>query len=233
MNIKNYFQLSDNAAQVTDLFLDPREFLERFHLLPKYEQESYIRHFTICNLPYIFKEKPLLFERIKEYLSRELSVDSSEVILIGSAKTGFSVSENNYGRPFSPESDFDFSVINESLFEKLVLDFQSWARDYDSNIIIPKHDKEKIYWDDNRVQVKKNIENSHFIDTYKIPSKSKYLTTQHVNNTLYKIGFHLKRLRILSKEKVSLRVYRDWRSFSERLIFNNKYVLNKVINKTK
>lgn len=122
------------------------------------------------NTPYIFKDRPLIFEKIKEYLSNLLSVELHDILLIGSAKTGFSLSTDNYGRPFNDKSDLDFTIINETLFQSLKADYDNWKRKYTvEETISPTNLTEKGYWDENVKVLKRNL-NRGFIDTYKLPN---------------------------------------------------------------
>lgn len=56
---------------------------------------------------------------IRDIISSQLSVEFSEVILVGSGKAGFSIAPNKRYRPFSDNSDIDIAVISEKLFTKV------------------------------------------------------------------------------------------------------------------
>jgi len=224
-NIKDYLNLSTESLNVKDIFVSPATFKNIFYSIKENERNSYIRHFIVNNLAYIFRETPLFFENLKEYIAQEMDVSTSEIIMIGSGKTGFSMSLEKYGKPFSEDSDLDLSIINENLFKNLSVDFEQWTNDYERGVVQPSNEIEKEYWEDNKIKVRKNIENFGFIDTYKVPSRLHYKTVQNINNRLYIIGYQLEKRGILGSKKVSLRVYKDWNLFLRRVYLNTKHGL--------
>lgn len=223
-NIKTYINLSERAKKINQLFDNPNSFLSNYFELGHLEQKSYINYIIVNNCPYIFREIPLLYEQIVQYLADELGLGFADVKLIGSAKTGFSISPRpSYGNPFTENSDLDFTVINAILFENLRTEFELWVEMYTDQRLLPK-DGEKAYWDDNLSIVPKNIERG-FIDTYKIPNRDPFPLTRKINNSLYLITFKLKEFHGIKNNKSSLRVYKDGVTFLNQLKLNTEYVL--------
>lgn len=63
--------------------------------------------------------KPELYFELKHDISLELGVHSTQVILVGSAKLGFSIAPNKRYQHFRDESDLDVAVISQDLFDDL------------------------------------------------------------------------------------------------------------------
>src|ERR1043165_2698801 len=92
IEIKNYIKLSKIAESIIDNFTNSKNFKDNYRLVSDNERKAFLRHFIINNVPYAFKSKPLLYEQITQYLSDMLGLSTNEIKLIGSAKTGFSIS---------------------------------------------------------------------------------------------------------------------------------------------
>lgn len=223
-NIKTYIKLSERAKKINQLFDNPNSFVSNYLELGQLEQKSYINYIIVNNCPYIFKEIPLLYEQIVQYLADELGLGFADVKLIGSAKTGFSISPKpSYGNPFTENSDLDFTVINGALFESLRTEFELWAEMYTNQKLLP-NDIEKPYWDENLLIVRKNIERG-FIDTYKIPNRDPFPLTRKISNSLFLITFKLNEFHGIKNKKSSLRVYKDGLTFLNQLKLNTESVL--------
>lgn len=225
--IRQYIKLSEKAKTITKLYEEPIRFFENYFELEPLEQQSYINHLIVNNIPYAFKHIPLLFEQIVQYLADEIGLNYSDIKLIGSAKTGFSISPKpNYGNPFTDKSDLDFSIINENLFMNLTIEFEHWIELYTNGKIEPKKAEEK-YWDANLESVKRSIKRD-FIDTYKIPNRNMFPITQKINNSLFLIIFKLNEYHGIKNSKTSIRVYKDWDAFYKQLRINTEFVLSKI-----
>ncbi|MBK8089147.1 MAG: hypothetical protein IPK31_15070 [Chitinophagaceae bacterium] len=213
-----------------DIFSTPQDFLNNYNSIYDNERDSFLRHSLINNVPFAFKLKPLLFEQIAQYLADSLSINPTDIKLIGSGKTGFSISPPpNYGNPFTPKSDLDFSIINEQLFLDLQKEFYSWAEQYNNKTLLPQNKNQEIFWPQNLENCSTTL-NRGFIDTYKIPSHSQFVITQKINQSLYLIQEKLGKIHNINISKASTRVYKNWRSFGYQLKLNTERVLTKVSN---
>uniref|UniRef100_UPI004049265C hypothetical protein n=1 Tax=Flavobacterium sp. TaxID=239 RepID=UPI004049265C len=223
-NIRSFLKLSTTAKNIAEIYSTPDSFFSAYFELEPLEQKSFISHFIINNNPYIFKNIPLLFQQVIQYIAAELEIENSGIKLVGSAKTGFSISPKpEYGKPFSDTSDLDFTIFNEHLFTKLKEEFNLWADKYENNEILAK-EIEKKYWDDNLITVRKNL-NRGFIDTYKIPNRDFFPLTKKINNLLYLIPFKLNEIHGIKNKKASLRVYKNECTFINQLKINTDYIL--------
>ena len=207
MNIKKYLNISKVCMEINSTYTSPEIFKKCYTSLEGIEQKSLITHVIIKNIPYLFRDKPLLFEQIIQYLSDSLDIEGESIKLIGSAKTGFSVSPPPcYGKKFSDKSDLDFTIINID------------------RIVFPKSETAKRYWDDNVLQLKNTI-NRGFIDTNKIPNIEICPTTKKINNAMYLIPLKLKEYHDITTSKASVRVYKNYHYFYNQLKINTDRIV--------
>jgi len=227
VNIIDYIFLSESADSIKSPLTSAANFSEKFHTLWESEKPSYLRHYIINNVPYLFNTKPLLFEQIVQYLADKIKIPPSEIKLIGSAKTGFAISNPDYGKPFSPSSDLDFSIISEKLFNSLKEEFQYWATLYEKKEINAPNNRQKLFWDGNAVSVPKQIKNGH-IDSYKIPNYNQFPMAKSLNNSLSLVVLNLKSHHDIEVKKASARVYKSWQTFEAQIRRNTSAVLGSL-----
>ena len=209
-----------------------------FVLLSAKDEESlkeFIKLWLTEGVPYIFKDIPILYERVRTLLSKEFNVDFKKVFMIGSGKLGLSLDPKKFTLPFRyPESDLDFTLIDEKLFRNLGEDFWRWRKDYLEGRVYPKNEERK-YWEDNSRRVPNNIKKG-FIDVYKIPARKEYRTRYkftHVVPQLRDLIFKYTSASFCDR-KITFRVHRDWESFFRQNRLNIgrlRKVLNKDLNK--
>ncbi len=64
---------------------------------------------------------------LKQNISENFNTHSSQIVLVGSAKLGFSIAPSKKYRPFGDESDLDIAIVSEELFDSLWAEaFQFW-----------------------------------------------------------------------------------------------------------
>lgn len=228
VNIQNYLNLSKTATSVNKTFTEHGEFSENYKGIYPLEKQSFLRHYLVNNIPFIFKNNPILFEQLTQYLADKIEISPSEVKLIGSAKTGFSMSKPpDFGKPFSKNSDLDFSIINEDIFYSLQDEFNSWSFQFKNEIIKAKNERQDFFWNDNIVKVPTQMKNGH-IDTYKIPNFYEFPIAQKINNSLSLIVINLKNIYSIEVTGASARVYLSWNSFARQIKINTESILSKV-----
>lgn len=66
--------------------------------------------------------EPVQHATLKEEIAEHFSIHPSAVIVVGSAKLGYSLSPNKRYKPFNDVSDIDVAVVDAPLFEKYWLD---------------------------------------------------------------------------------------------------------------
>ena len=226
MSISQYLKLSRESMSISSIYTSSEQFKICYERLIGLEKNSLIAHIIVNNTPFVFRDIPLLYEQIIQYLSDLLSIESGSVKLIGSAKTGFSVSPSpNYGKIFTENSDLDFTIINEVVFGALCKEYEAWKAAYIRNDILPRSGKEKKYWDDNIVLLERNIGRG-FIDTYKIPNREMCPITKNINNAMYLIPLKLDEYYNIKVSKASARVYKSYNLFRQQLKLNTDQILN-------
>lgn len=81
--------------------------------------EAVVREYVFEGVPYVFREKPHVLKILHQHLCPTLKVPETNVVVVGSAKIGFSLSPHNFPRQFSDESDIDVIIVDESLFDEV------------------------------------------------------------------------------------------------------------------
>jgi hypothetical protein len=228
VDIRNYLKMSSTAKSIVDVYSCPEDFLSNYRKILEKEKKSYLRHFIINNQPYAFNKSPLIYEQIVQYFADNIDVNPAYIKLIGSAKTGFSISQLNYGRPYeNKRSDLDFSIVNEDLFNIIQKEFELWAILYQGGNIEPAPNKEKDYWPQNLITGPKQIKRG-FIDIKYIPNREQFSKTRNINSSLFYIKKYLAEIHTIEAKAASARIYKSWSSFSECLKYNTEDVLNKI-----
>jgi len=172
-------------------------------------------------IPFAFKDRPGTYEAVRIWLSHRLGVQAKEVTIIGSGRQGFSLSpDQNIKRPFGAHSDLDFTIISQVLFQRVRDALELWMNDYDSELIEPRNNMERGFWDENRKSCASGLKRG-FIDPYKIPLFDRYPEAQKVAQAMYLTH---EKLKITQGgpivRKASLRIYRDWDSFIRQMAMN-------------
>lgn len=208
-----------------DKITTPQYLRDNYFKIGDTERLSLVNFLIISNFCFAFKIKPLVYEQITQYIADKFNINKSSIVLIGSARTGFAIDPQNYGRKFSENSDLDFAIIDKTLFENSVVDFKHWKfksdnKEYDES-------EKNRYWSDNQTNLKHQIKRG-FIDTYKIPNFQEFKTTQQVNQSLSLIVINLKKYQNIVVKEASARIYKDWNIFNKQLRLNIEQVLKKL-----
>lgn len=228
IDIRNYITLSKTASAISNAYSVPADFKTYYNNIDYKERKSLVRHFIVNNIPFAFKDKPILYEQITQYIADKFYISPTEVKLIGSAKTGFSISPlPGYGKTFGQHSDLDFSIINEDLFSELEEEYNNWSDLFKQKQIQPYNNTEENYWYQNLDSGQRQL-NRGFIDTHFIPNREQFSTTRKINNSLWLIQKFLDEKHGMKVKKVSASFYKNWMSFAGRLNTNTESVMKKV-----
>ncbi len=76
--------------------------------------------------PYIFHDSPKVLAILKRHLCDAFDLSESNVIVVGSAKMGFSLNPGNFPRQFSEASDIDVLIVDQVLFDKIWMILLDW-----------------------------------------------------------------------------------------------------------
>lgn len=231
IGINDFIYESDVVNSVNTIYISPEHFIETYEsTVSELERMIILRHIIRFNLPFIFKDKPLIFEQIRSYLSYLLNIEEGEILIIGSSKTGFSMSPKQYGKVFSEQSDVDFTLINQRLFNNLKNDFDTWRDHYtNKKIQLPASEKETDLWNENLIVVKRNL-NRGFIDSWKLPNRKCCPQAKQINNAMSLINLKLKEKFAIITDHASARIYKDFNSFYAQLKLNIDWIIKSYEN---
>jgi len=87
-----------------------------------------VQGFITHGSPFVFGGDDEKYFKLKQTVSQNFDLNPQDVIMIGSAKLGFSISPLKRWQPFRDESDIDIVIISPDIFDKL------WKELYDFNI---------------------------------------------------------------------------------------------------
>jgi len=223
------FELSESFADFYEIYPAPKDFVQVAKHATFKEKHGIARLWLSEGIPYAFKNYPILYETIREWLASKIDIHPKEITLIGSARIGYCLARpSEFGKPFNAKLDFDFSAISEKLFNQCVEAFRSWSEDYSKKVVSPKNRKENFFWDRNLEIVPKNIDRG-FIDTHKIPLRDMYPIAQKIRQAMWILQEKLKQTANAPiASKMSIRVYMDWHAFIRQLEINLTYAINAI-----
>tara|TARA_R110002110_G_scaffold409700_1_gene632226 strand:+ start:271 stop:960 length:690 start_codon:yes stop_codon:yes gene_type:complete len=205
-------EISEWGRSLTHLYPSPEQ-------MPRYSDDikrdifRFTKLWLTEGIPHAFQSNPIVFEYAREALAKELSENTKNISLTGSARIGFSMAPNRFGAAFNPnESDLDLFLISESWLEKLSADFFTWLARYRSGFAKSKNEREEYFWKSNADQLPAHINNKGFVDAWRIPNYERYEYVQQVNRAaeLFRtqLNNHLPANTVF--KKVTLRVYKNW-----------------------
>lgn len=225
MGGRDFFKMSDECLKEKDNYIKGENFDAIYYNGVDIEQNSLLLHYVIDNPPFAFREQPLLYDQMRQFIAIRIGVLPNDIKLIGSAKTGFSISINEFGRPYNFNSDFDFAIVNRELFSKLCEEYKYWRHEYKNGNVVPQNDTERGYWNSNVFVVEKNIERK-FIDADKLPARKDVCpTVQNIRNTMWQVKDNLEKYNDINIRKASARIYSDFSSFYGQTLLNISFVM--------
>lgn len=225
MGGRDFFKMSDECMKEKEFFIKGENFDIIYNNGVDIEQKSLLLHYVIDNPPFAFREQPLLYDQMRQFIAIRIGLLPNDIKLIGSAKTGFSISIDEYGRPYNSNSDFDFAIINRELFSKLCKEYDHWRHEFENGNVVPKNEKERGYWNSNVIVVERNIDRK-FIDVDKLPAlKNVCPIVQNIRNTMWQVKDNLEKYNEIKIRKASARIYSDFSSFYGQTLLNISFVM--------
>ena len=220
------FSLSSKNQNLRGTYPTPQEVKDAFYSANEEERYGIIRLWITEGIPHAFKNAPLLYEEIRQFISNGVNVHSKEVTLVGSGRIGYSLKKKVWGKPFTNKSDLDFTIISNVLYNNLVIDFQKWVGDIESKRLTPKTVYELKGWLGSIEVVNRNIPNG-FIYTKNLLPYKEYPAVRKCYSTMYILKDKLSETRDAPKvSDASIRVYSDWKSCIRQLNINFKTALD-------
>ena len=113
--------------------------------------ESVVQEHIFQGETFVFSDHPELYDSLRGIVSHGVGLTSESVILVGSAKLGFSLDPSKFGAPFTRTSDLDLLVVSPKHFDELWIDFLRWHRENEENPGLLKSvnlniHRRHIYW---------------------------------------------------------------------------------------
>lgn len=199
-----------------------REELKNFLYGASEEKMSYFINLWLSEgIPQFIKNKPEEYEFLRMNLSEHLNIHSKAITLIGSARFGYSLSPKKNYRPFnSGESDLDIGIIDNTSFNIFTNEFFQWKKDYEEKRLTPPKKSYEKYWEENKVREPKKI-NRGIFDLNRIPALKEYQNGQEFLNYLSaQCNQWNYRNPTVKVKRITVRFYKDWRSFVTQNIIN-------------
>ena len=81
----------------------------------------------VRSLPWVFDNSAGRFKQFRQTVGTAVGIQSSQILIVGSARFGFSLHPEKRWRQFSPQSDLDVVIVSEELFDQTWLDLLAGA----------------------------------------------------------------------------------------------------------
>ena len=208
-------------------------FLRNYKNKDAIEIEEFIRLWFTEGVPWVFRNCPWLYERVRTIISKDLSIEFNGIFMIGSGKLRWSLSPNRFLKEynFCNPSDLDFTIVNDDLFQRMKIDFEEWKELVE---VKKKYELKNKYQKDNIDLLPQNI-GAGFIDMYKLPVDIKELKTRQlfpnlvvklVNMFQDYLGYNFPDKK--SHMKITFRIYQNWDSFLKQNLKNLNDIQRKI-----
>lgn len=95
--------------------------IEQFKSILKDEKiasVNIVQRYLVYGDPYVFNLNLNSYYSLKEATAKQFEVHPHNIIMVGSAKLGFSIAPTKKWKPFDQESDIDIVIVSEKLFTK-------------------------------------------------------------------------------------------------------------------
>ena len=214
------FNISESAKRLLSPYPDADSLKDIYTRTTNSERLGIIRLWLTEGIPYAFKEYPLLYEELRDFIAKGMNIGAKEVTLVGSARTGYSLAKDHWGKPFGPRSDFDFVMISDKYFGKVVEDYQKWTAELRQRKVLPRSPDEMSIWLENIKYLDHKIPYG-FIQVRLIPYSTSYPNVKRCLDTVWLANKKLEQSTMAPKiSGVSARVYASWKSCLRQLQIN-------------
>ncbi|MDA8240808.1 MAG: hypothetical protein M0Z67_10615 [Nitrospiraceae bacterium] len=85
-----------------------------------------VEEYIFQGKPYVFRKQMKAFNILTKHLVEKLGIVEKNIIIVGSAKMGFSLNPENFPRQFSDASDIDVVIISDKLFDIIWMTLLKW-----------------------------------------------------------------------------------------------------------
>lgn len=110
-----------------------------------------VENYIFKGTPFVFCTDPRLLDILHGHLVSNLRLRKENIVVVGSAKIGFSLNPYSFPRKFSDKSDIDILVVDEKLFDGVWRTILKWnyprrLRLYGMDWTWTKKRMEDLYW---------------------------------------------------------------------------------------
>src|SRR5260370_41132477 len=110
------FLITESAKKLTAAYPPAPIIRETLAELSIEEKLGLLRLWVSEGIPVAFSGVPMLYEAIRGWLARELTIHAKAITTIGSARIGYSLAPHpEFGRAFRSTSDLDLTVVEDRL----------------------------------------------------------------------------------------------------------------------
>jgi hypothetical protein len=85
-----------------------------------------VQEHVFQGVPFVFRRTPQTLDILKGHLASELGLNPSNILVVGSARIGFSLNPDKFPRQFSGTSDIDILIVDENLFDEVWTTLLKW-----------------------------------------------------------------------------------------------------------
>lgn len=103
-------------------------------LLTKRTPKELFQECLLDSFPYCFLKSPTNYLTLRKEICDFFKIHPQNFSIIGSAKTGFSLSPLKFGREFCETSDIDVVLVSEELFQTIWLDLIEFQKTIKYNL---------------------------------------------------------------------------------------------------
>ncbi len=186
--------MGGSQFEVSQMYPTKEEFEE---ILEKKDVDTILSSYVFSGLPYSFRSVPEVHIRMIEQISRGLRVSKEDICIVGSARTGFSLSPLKYGEAFNNFSDIDVVVVSPKLFDPSWLEVVTHCRG-------PRSTHNKATWG----RLLDHRDRHYVFNGWIYPNDM--IGALGIGSRWLSTFSGLSRIRELSTRKVSGRLYRTW-----------------------
>ena len=206
-NIRNEpFKHHGISKGVTDPQVTYAEFNNNLQNIDDDSLIMYVRAYIQERTPAAFASNPMLWEAIREWFAKRLTVHPREIGLSGSAQSGFSLNKSKQGNPFNPKSsDLDFFVVSQCYLSRIDNEIKKFMTRYTDN---------SSKYKDQALTVERHL-NKGYIDLIQIPAD--HVNYPKISTALNDVSIIIDRLKLhdFKLSRSHLRVYKDWKSLGQ------------------
>lgn len=92
-----------------------------------------VDRYILAGPAFVFRQNQHAEKRLIQHLGTTLSTPEENVVIVGSAKIGFSLDPNAFPRAFSDDSDLDVAIVNPDIFESAWRAALEWSYEVNEN----------------------------------------------------------------------------------------------------